>query len=459
MVPEAVVIETAVVGDDRRLGDRCRAALPPRAAGTPHEGDRHHYAARPMRLSRRVQSLTESSTLAASARAKALQAKGVDVVGFGAGEPDFSTPAPICRAAIEALESGMTHYVATAGAPAARRTIAEKLERENGVPCAAEDVVITVGAKHAIYLVLQCLLDPPREGEAASEVILPTPAWVSYRPLVELAGGAVVEVPSSLDSGFRVDPQRIAAALTPRTAAIVLNSPSNPCGTVMSPDDIRALEVVLKDRADVVVISDEIYEKLIYPEVEPGVQCLSPGSLAGLRERTITINGMSKAYAMTGWRIGYAACPRGSGLAPEMIKLQGQMTNNITSFVYPAIIEALTRGGAEVERMRLAFAERAQLFHGLLSAIPGIETVRPGGAFYLFPRISRLFGRRSPAGVLIDSASAFADALLEEAAVAVVPGEDFGGPGREHIRLSFACSPEEIRKGCERISRFVESLR
>jgi len=408
-----------------------------------------------MHFSDRVRSLRESSTLAVSARAAALRARGEDVIGFGAGEPDFDTPEPIRAAAIAALNAGKTRYTATAGEITARRAIASKLERENGVACTADDVVITVGAKHAIYLSLQCLLDPGR----GQEVILPTPAWVSYRPLIELAGGRCIELPTSMESGFRIDPAALAAAITPRTTAVILNSPSNPCGIALPPGDIEAIATVLAARPDIVVISDEIYEKLIYPEITPGLRHLSPGSLPALRARTITINGLSKAFAMTGWRIGYLAAPSGSGFAAEVAKLQGQMTNNITSFVYDSIVTALEMPGATLEAMRAAFAERAKVIDARLRSVPGLECVAPNAAFYAFPRVRSHFGTASPGGRLIDSAAAFAEALLDEAKVAVVPGEDFGDVARDHVRLSFACGLPAIEKGVDRIGEFCGSLR
>jgi len=407
-----------------------------------------------MRLSDRVRSLRESSTLAVSARAAAMKSRGEDVIGFGAGEPDFETPPAIRKAATTALEAGRTRYVSTAGDPVAREAVARKLREENGLGCTAADVVITVGAKHAVYLALQCLLDPGR----GQEVLLPTPAWVSYRPLIELAGGTCIEVPGAMERGFRPTPAQFDAAITPRTCAIILNSPSNPCGVAWTPAEIEAVAAVLARHPNIVVLSDEIYEKLLYPEITPGLRHLSPGSLPALRARTITINGLSKAFAMTGWRIGYLAAPPGSGFAAEAAKLQGQMTNNITAFVYPSIVEALTNGAAAVESMRQAFARRAKLTAELLNGLPGVELVPPDAAFYAFPRIRGCIGRRSPGGRPVDCAASFAEALLEEAKVAVVPGEDFGAVGADHIRLSFACSEAEIERGCGRIAEFVRRL-
>lgn len=407
-----------------------------------------------MRISQRSRRLAESATLAAAAKAKRLAAAGKAVIAFAAGEPDFETPPAIRHAAIAAIERGLTRYAPTAGTPEARAAIAAKLVRENGVPCDAEGVAVTVGAKHAIHLALHCLIDP------GDEVILPTPAWVSYAPIVELAGGRVVEVPSTAAAGWRLSVEAIEAAITPRTRAIVLNSPCNPTGAVETPQRLRELAAMLESHPQIAVVSDEIYEKLVYPEVDPESAFLSIGSVPSMRERTITVNGLSKAFAMTGWRVGYAAgCGRGAEAIREMVKLQGQMTSGIPTFIMPAIVEALERGGEAVEAMRQRFAARAGLVATRLGGIPGFELAPPSGAFYAFPTIAACLGRRSPQGRPIDSAAAFADALLEEALVAVVSGEDFGSGGAGSIRLSFACGESQIEQGIERIASFVADLR
>jgi aspartate/methionine/tyrosine aminotransferase len=280
---------------------------------------------------------------------------------------------------------------------------------------------------------------------------------VSYKPLIELAGARCVEIAGAVERGFRVTPERIAAAITPRTVGIVWNSPSNPCGIAYPAEEVRALCDELAKHEKIAVISDEIYEKLIYPEIAPGLVHFSPGSHPALAARTITINGMSKSYAMTGWRIGYMAAPK--PMAAELIKLQGQMTNSIPSFFYPAIVEALTNSAAGVEAMRVKFASRAALIKRELDTVPGFVTVAPNAAFYAFPDISAHFGKTSPGGVRIASAQAFADALLDEAHVAVVPGEDFGECARNHIRFSFACSDDKIVAGIARVRAWVASLR
>jgi aspartate aminotransferase len=402
-----------------------------------------------IRLSRRVLSLESSSTLAVTARVRELKAAGKAVIGFGAGEPDFDTPLPIRQAAIDALLAGQTHYMPVPGDPAARQVIAEKLQRENGINCTGEDIVITVGGKHAIYLTLQALVN---EGD---QVIVPTPAWVSYVPMVKLCGGEPIQVPGPVEGDFKITPRQLEAAITPQTRAMLLNSPSNPCGTMYRPEEIRALIDVLAAHDQIVLISDEIYEKLIYG----GIDHLSPGSIDAIADRVVTVNGLSKAYAMTGWRIGYACAPgNGGGLAKAIAKLQGQMTSHITSFTYAAIVDALTNRAEDVEAMRRTFARRAELMYGLVSAMPGLVCPKPTGAFYVFPDVSAHLGKRTPGGRTIDSCVSFASALLEEALVALVPGDGFGECGKAHVRLSFACSDEDIEEGCRRMHEWIGKL-
>lgn len=409
-----------------------------------------------MLIAERVLKLAESATLAVGAKASALKASGKDVIAFGMGEPDFVTPEPIRRAAIAGLERGLTHYAPTPGDRASREAIANKLKVENGIECRPEHVSVTAGAKHALYMTLQCLLDE-RKGQ---EVILPTPAWVSYRPLIEIAGGTCVEVPSSVESGFKITPERLERAISPRTVGVIINSPSNPCGVAYGEAEIAAFARVLARHPHVTVIADEIYEKLLYPEVEPGLAQRSLGSFPEIADRTITINGMSKAFAMTGWRVGYVCAPGDNGrFAKELIKLQGQMTNGIATFIMPAIVEALTNGAADIERMRQTFARRAGLIHERLGAIDRFRCVRPNSAFYSFPDIGECLGRTTPAGRRIETAQQFSEALLEEALVAVVPGEDFGNCARTHVRFSFACSDENIIRGVERVGEWVARLR
>ncbi|MGA1266788.1 MAG: pyridoxal phosphate-dependent aminotransferase [Phycisphaerales bacterium] len=407
-----------------------------------------------MHIGAAVSAMKESATLAVSAKAASLKAAGKPVIAFGVGEPDFDTPDLIRQAAQRGLDAGLTRYAPTPGDRAARMAIARKLQRENGIACEPEHVTITVGAKHAIAMALQTMLDP------GDEVVLPGPAWVSYRPLIELHGGVCREVPSDVEDGFRLSPAAIERAITPRTRAVLLNSPSNPCGVAQHPGIMGQVFDMLAAHPDVMVLSDEIYEKLVYPEVDPHAVHRSPGADPRLADRTITVNGMSKAYAMTGWRVGYLAAPGDGGrFARELIKLQGQLTNAIPSFIMPAIVAALEHGAAGVETMRRAFAARAVLTHRLLTEIPRFRTTASNAAFYAFPCIRPCMGLRTPAGRVIESAQAFAEALLEEALVAVVPGEDFGACAATNIRISFACSESTITEGIGRIAAFTASLR
>lgn len=416
----------------------------------------------PPTLSRRVTTLKPSVTVAFMNRAKQMQRRGLPVLAFAAGEPDFDTPAAVKEAAIDALRKGQTKYMPTLGDPDTRGAIARKITEENGVPgVTPEHIAISAGGKHALFVACHCLLDAPAPGEVPQEVLLPVPSWVSYAPIAELAGGKVVEIPTTPERGFRITPAQLREAISPRSRLLILNSPSNPCGTMYSPDELRALAKVVADASriapNLVVISDEIYEKIVYG----GIEHFSIGSVSEIAERTVTINGLSKAYAMTGWRIGYTAASGAFGLefTNAMATLQGQMSTNITSFVYPAIRTALQSCAAEVESMRRAFANRARLISKRLEAIPGLRNVTPTGAFYAFPDVSAFFGRRSAGGRAINSSTDFCEALLDEAHVAFVPGEDFGGCGRNHARISFACSEEQINQGMDRVQKFVASLK
>jgi aspartate aminotransferase len=394
-------------------------------------------------------------------RAMAMKAAGQDVLSFAAGEPDFDTPQVIKQAAIDALIAGQTKYMPTLGDPASRTAIAEKLTRENAIPgLSPEHVGISAGGKHALYGLMQCLFDQSRP-EERKELLLPVPAWVSYAPLAELAGAKVVELPTTPETGFKITPEQLKAAITPQSRALMLNSPSNPTGSMYTEAELRALAKVVAEAATVapelIIITDEIYEKIVYG----GIPHFSIGAVPEVAERTVTVNGLSKAFAMTGWRVGYCACPGefGARLLKGLATIQGQMTTNITSFVYPAIRVALTQCAAEVEAMRVAFEARARLMHERLSAVRDFSVPTPLGAFYAFPDISQLFGRVSPGGRAIGSALDLAETLLEEALVAVVPGEDFGGVGANHVRISFACSEDQINRGMDRVVKFIGSLK
>ncbi|MBN4060231.1 pyridoxal phosphate-dependent aminotransferase [Planctomycetaceae bacterium AH-315-I19] len=415
-----------------------------------------------MQTSSRVRSLKPSTTLAVTARAKELRESGVDVVSFAAGEPDFITPKPIIDAAKKALDQGLTHYGPVPGDLETRRLLAHKLENVNNIPNITPDhVVVSSGGKHSLYQLFQTLIDPPAQGEQPQEVIVPTPAWVSYMPQIELAGGRVVQLRTDAAHDFKLTPTMLNDAITRRTRCVLINSPSNPCGTMYTPNELKMLGEVIDNAArtvapDITVISDELYEHIVYG----GIPHFSIGSMESIAERTITVNGLSKAYAMTGWRIGYFAGSGEFGLqvAAGVKKLQSQSTTSIPTFLMPPIRTALTECAADVERMCAAFAERAAMMFDRISAIDGIVCPRPTGAFYLFPDLSAHFGKKTPKGAKIDSALSFATALLDEAHVAVVPGEDFGSGGENCVRLTFACADETITDGCERIAAFIESL-
>lgn len=390
-----------------------------------------------------------------SAKARELKANGVDVISFGTGEPDFGTPRHIVESLYRAVEQGHTRYAPSPGSPESRDRIARKLREENDLPVAGKDVVVTVGAKQAIFLAMQCLIEPGR----GDEVLLVSPSWVSVPAIIEVCGGVTTHVSGTIDSEWKITAEQLEESINDRTVAVMINSPSNPCGIIHSLEELKALAEVLIRHPRLTVISDEIYEKLIYPEIDATVCHFSLGSIPELADRTITINGLSKAFAMTGWRIGYLATPSGNGeFAAHAGKLHSQMLSSIPTFCMPPIIEALDHGAEAVESMRRAFAHRGDLMFGLLEQVEGIRCVRPTGAFYCFPDFSDCLGRTSAGGRPLETCMDFCDALLEEVNVGVVPGTDFGPTASNCCRLSFASSEQEITGGCERISDFVSSL-
>jgi aspartate aminotransferase len=416
----------------------------------------------PLQTSRRVAALKPSVTIAFMNRAKAMKAAGQDVLNFSAGEPDFDTPEAIKQSAIASLKAGTTKYMPTLGTPEARAAIAKKLTEENGIPnCTPDHIAIGAGGKHSLFVACHVLLDEPKPGEAPQEVLLPVPTWVSYAPISELAGGKVIELQTSPEHDFKITPEQLKAAITPRSRLLILNSPSNPCGTMYTPAELKALGKVVAEAArtiapDLVILSDEIYEKIVYG----GIPHYSIGSDPEIAERVVTLNGLSKAYSMTGWRIGYIA---GSGdfgkrFTTAMGVLQGQMSTNITSFIYASIKTALTECSGDVAMMRDAFAVRAKLINERLAKVPGVRNIRATGAFYAFPDVSAHFGKTTKGGKKINSALDFCEALLAEELVAFVPGEDFGGCGKNHVRISFACSEDQINKGVDRLATFVAGL-
>lgn len=383
--------------------------------------------------SHRIESLSESMTIAISTLARELQAKGKDVLSFSAGEPDFDTPQAIKEEAIKAIESGFTKYTSVAGIPALLEAIAGKLARENALSYESKEIIVSNGAKHSLFNIFQALI------EAGDEVIIPAPYWVSYPELVTYSGGKNVFIETNDESGFKITPAQLKAAITPKTKALVLTSPSNPTGAVYSRAELEALAEVLRDTS-VWVISDEMYEKLVY-----GVEFVSVASISeDMLRRTITVNGLSKSAAMTGWRLGYLAC-KDKRLIKLMDNLQSQCTSNINSITQKAAIAGFDgRIDAEVERMRQEFERRRDYAVSALNAIPGLSVIKPEGAFYLFINAKNLER---------DSMK-FCKALLEEEGVAVVPGIGFGMEG--YFRFSFATSLENIQEGIRRIARFCE---
>lgn len=414
-------------------------------------------------IAARVRSLKPSVTVAFMNRAKQMQRQGLDVLSFAAGEPDFDTPDAMKQSAIKSLLGGQTKYMPTLGDPESRAAIAKKLTEENRIPnCTPDHIAIGAGGKHSLFVACHCLLDPPAAGQQPQEVILPVPAWVSYAPIAELAGGRVIEVPTTPQNGFLPTAEQIRRAITPRSKMLILNSPSNPLGVMYPEKLLREIAAVVAEAArtiapELVILSDEIYEKIVFGDIPH----FSIGSVPEVAERTLTLNGLSKAYAATGWRIGYLAASGewGKKFIAAMGTLQGQMSTNITSFIYPAIPTALRECDAEVEKMRKAFAERGDLINRRLQAIPGVVNVKATGAFYAFPDVSSYFGKTSAGGKTIRSAMEMCEALLAESLVAFVPGEDFGGCGKNHLRISFACSESQINAGMDRFADFLLKLR
>ena len=390
---------------------------------------------RPLKLSARAQALQPSLTLAIAARAKALKADGRDICSLSAGEPDFDTPAFIRQAAAQALESGLTRYGPAAGEPALREAIAQKLTQENLVPTSADQVLVTNGGKQALYNLFQVLLEP------GDELLLPAPYWLSYPEMARLAGASVRLIPSSAAEGFRLDPERLDAAITPASKLLVLNSPGNPTGTVLSRSDLEAIAEVLRRHPQVAVVCDEIYEFLL----APGHSHHSFAAVApDLADRVFTVNGFAKGWAMTGWRIGWLA--GNSAALKAASALQSQSTSNVCTFAQYGALAAVTGSRECVQSMAAQFSHRRQLLSDGLQAINGVQLLPPQGAFYAFPNISS-------SG--LDS-MVFCERLLEEQGLAVVPGGAFGD--NDCIRLSCAASDATIEDGLARLRRFIESL-
>lgn len=389
-----------------------------------------------MRLSKRAANIAASATLAVSAKAKQMKADGIDVVSFGAGEPDFDTPTSIKDAAKEALDKGLTKYAPASGTPDLKKAIAEKLRRQNGLDYKPSQIVISCGGKHALYGAFQVLVEP------GDEVLLPSPYWVSYSEQIKLAGGKVVELRGEEKNDFKLKPEQIVRAINDRTRILVLNSPSNPGGFAYTPDELKAIALAIVDK-DIIVFSDEIYENLVYGDQK----FVSFAGLApGLMEKTVTFNGLAKTYSMTGWRIGYAAGP--GEIISAMGRLQSHETSNPVTFCMYAAIAALQGDQTCVAQMRDEFAKRGQHMWERLNAIKGVSCIKPVGAFYCFPNVSACYEKLG-----VKDSVAFAAAVLDKINVALVPGIAFGWD--THVRLSFATSTEQIDKGLDRLEKLL----
>lgn len=386
-------------------------------------------------LNQTVTAIAPSATLAITSKAAELKAQGIKVCAFAAGEPDFNTPDCIKNACNSALTENKTRYVAAAGLPELRTALCEKLQIENGITYEPSQVLIANGGKHALAQVFQTLINP------GDEVIIPAPFWLSYPEMVRVAGGVPIFVKTSVEDGFLMSPEQLEAAITPKTVAVVMNSPSNPTGMMYTPEQLRALgEVAIKH--DIWIISDEIYEKMVYGGVE---QASMAAFGPEFYDHTITVNGFSKTFAMTGWRLGYAAGPK--PFMKALFALQSHLASAPNTFAQWGAIAALKEAGPDVATMVKAFAERRERIYTLMSAIPGVKCPKPEGAFYVFPDISA-FGMTS---------LEFAQRLLEEHHVAVVPGIAFGDD--TCVRLSYACSMDNIEEGMRRFAAFCSSLK
>ena len=390
-----------------------------------------------LKLADRVMSLTPSSTLAITAKAKELKAQGIDVIGLGAGEPDFNTPQYILDAAVKSMNEGQTKYTPSAGLPALKTAIIEKFRKDQEIEYKPNEIIVASGAKHALYTLFQVLLNED------DEVIIPTPYWVSYPEQVKLAGGNPVYIEGAEKNNFKISAQQLKAAVTERTKALIINSPSNPTGILYTEEELRELGTICLEK-NILIISDEIYEKLVYGEFKHiSIAQLSPE----LKEQTIVINGVSKSHSMTGWRIGYAA--GNHQIIKAMTNLASHSTSNPTTTAQYATIAAYNGSQEPVEEMRQAFEKRLEAIYDKLIAIPGLTCVKPQGAFYLFPNVKEAAELSGYSDV-----DAFVEGLLVEAKVAVIPGSGFGAP--DNIRLSYATSLDLLEVAVERINQFIK---
>ena len=395
-------------------------------------------------LSNRLQRLAPSATLAMSQKSSEMKAQGIDVINLSVGEPDFNTPDRIKEAAKQAVDENYSRYSPVPGYPELRKAIVEKLKRENGLDYTTNEILVSNGAKQSVCNTVMALVNP---GE---EVIIPAPYWVSYPQMALLAGGTPVFVEATFDQNFKMTPEQLEAAITPKTRLIILCSPSNPTGSVYNKEELRALANIILKHEDLFVLADEIYEHINYVGHHESI-----AQFPGMKERTIIVNGVSKAYAMTGWRIGHIAAPE--WIVKGCNKLQGQYTSGPCSVSQKAAEFAYTDSQECVEEMRKAFERRRDLIVDLARQIPGLEVNVPEGAFYLFPKCSSFYGKTTPNGKAINNSTDLAMYLLEEGHVATVGGDAFGDP--DCFRMSYATSDDNIREAMKRIGNALKSLK
>lgn len=394
-----------------------------------------------MELSKKYSSINASPTLAIDSKFKAMKAEGIDVVGFGAGEPDFDTPDHIKEAAIEAINNGVTKYTPASGTLALKEAICRKFKNENGLDYAPNQIIVSNGAKHSLVNIFGAILNP------GDEVLIPAPYWVSYPEMVRLGDGVPKFIETTEENDFKFTPEQLIAAITPKTKALVMNTPSNPTGMVYTAKELEAIAKVCVEK-DIFVISDEIYEHLIYEGERVSIASFGEE----IKKRTIIVNGLSKTYAMTGWRIGYTAS------SPEIAKIMGNVqshaTSNPNSIAQYAAVVALDKGLDFVDDMKKEYVKRRDYMVERINSLPGVSCRKPSGAFYVMMNIKDILGKEL-CGVMINSSDDFAAALLEKAKVALVPGEGFMAPG--YLRWSYATSIENIKKGLDRLEKFLNN--
>ncbi len=398
-----------------------------------------------IQLSERIQKVKPSATLAITAKAAELRASGKNIISLSVGEPDFDTPKAACEAAIAAINAGFTRYTAVPGIPELRQAIAEKFKRDNDLNYEAEDILVSTGGKQCIYNLLQAMINP------GDEVIIPAPYWVSYPDMVLLAEGVPVTVPCTAEAGFKLTAAQLEAAITPKTRLLFINSPSNPTGMAYSADDLAALGEVIRKHLHVAVATDDMYEKILFDGKKFATFAqINPD----LKERTITLNGTSKAYCMTGWRIGFCAGPR--HLIKAMGKIQSQSTSNPSSISQKAALAALQGPTDELDEMVRVYQARRTWLVAALNDIPGVDCITPDGAFYVFPSVSGWIGKTAPDGTVLKDDITICAWLLESAGVALVPGSEFGSPGQ--LRISYAVSQDTLEDAVNRIADAAKGL-